>query len=125
MTMGSVSVSIRTPDNLTVQAPLGGAVIPRDQDLTLRWKGQGTISIVLSRYDRTTNKSTPLLQLRPTLNSGHAVIPAKLLSQLPLRRDFVFTFILSNRKETTVVQQYSGKILVQAASIYNTYVSLR
>ncbi len=125
MTMGSFNLSIRTPENLTVQSPLGGSVIPRDQDLTLQWKGQGTISIVLSWYDRTSSRSIPLLQLRPRLNSGHAIIPAKLLSQLPLKRDFVFTFILSNRKETTVVQQYSGKILVQAASIYNTYVTLR
>ena len=125
ITMGILNLSIRTPEDLTVQAPLGGAVILRDQDLALRWKGQGTISIIVSSYDRLTNKSKPLLQLKPRLNSGYAVFPAKLLSTLEPRREYVFTFILSNRKEMTVVQQYTGKILVQAASIYNTHVSLR
>jgi hypothetical protein len=125
LAVGNVNVAIQTPDSLDVLSPRGGTIIPRNRDLTLRWKGRGNISIVVSWYDKIKKKSWPLLELKPRSNHGQAVIPAKLLSVLPPKRDFVFTFILSNRKETTVVQRYTGKILVQAASVYNSYVELR
>jgi hypothetical protein len=54
------------------------------------------------------------------------VIPAKLLRDLPGYRYVVFTFILANRKETTIVQpQFAGTVIAQAASIYNCYVQLQ
>jgi hypothetical protein len=37
---------------------------------------------------------------------------------------FVFTFILSNREEQSF-PEYEGPVLVQAASVFNTYIEIR
>jgi len=58
-------------------------------------------------------------------NTGHAIIPAKFLTQLPAQRLFVFTFILANKKEIVLVTPLSGKLFVQAAAIHNSYIELR
>ena len=43
----------------------------------------------------------------------------------PPQRLFVFTFILSFKKELAAMAPLSGKIFVQAASAHNSYVELR
>lgn len=123
---GRIEQTIRTPDDLTVQSPLGGSIVPRDRDLVVRWRGgNGKLSIVASRFDPGTKKSFPLLEFRSKANLGRAVIPARLLRQLPHPAYYELTFILSNRKEVEPPAGYTGKILVQAASVYNSYIELQ
>jgi hypothetical protein len=52
------------------------------------------------------------------------VLDARVLALLPPGRHFVFSFIAANRQEITV-GQYQGKVLVQAAAVYNIYVELK
>ncbi len=120
------TVSIQTPEDLTVLSPRGGAVIPRTKDLDIRWNGgKGKMSVIVSQYDPPTRTVKPILELRVKANNGKAVVPAKLLSTLPQQRYFVLTFILANRKEVTVTQPATGTILVQAAAVHNCYVEVR
>jgi hypothetical protein len=122
---GRIDVSVRSPDNLTVESPKGGSIHSRDRDLALQWTGaNGKVTIIISAFDRFSRRSFPLLELRPRENTGRALIPASLLRQLPRRQDFVFTFILSNRRDASVVQSQGGRVLVQAASVYNSYIQL-
>ena len=123
---GRFDLSIRTPDDLAVLKPAGGAVYSRDRDIPLAWVGgKGLLRIILSAYDRTTKKVFPLLELRPDRNTGRALIPSSLVRQLPKRHDFVLTFILSNRREISLTQASRGRILVQAASVFSTYIQIQ
>lgn len=124
---GGLTQPVESPGNLTVLSPKGGTIVPRDRDLDLTWQGTGgRISIVISSFDPLTRRSRPLIELRLRANTGRALLPAKLLRQLPAyQKHFVFTFLLAQRQENVVVQQYSGKILVQAAAVYNSYIELR
>jgi hypothetical protein len=123
---GRIEQSIRTPDDLVVESPAGGSTVPRDKDLVVRWKGgNGKLSIIASRVDPLTKKTFPLLEFRSRANLGKAVIPARLLKQLPKTSYYVLTFILSNRKEFDAPAGFSGRGLVQAASVHNSYIVLR
>jgi hypothetical protein len=122
---GRFDVSVRSPDRLAIQSPRGGGVYSREKDLPLQWTGSnGKMTIVVSAFDRVSKRSSPLLELRSRENTGSAVIPSSFLKQLPRRQDFVFTFILSNRKDASVIQSQAGRVLVQAASVYNCYIQL-
>jgi len=120
------TVGIETPEALSVLAPRGGSVLPRDKNAEILWKGgKGKVSIIVSQYDLLLKRAKPLLELRVKSNTGRAMLPVKLLAMLPAQRYFVLTFILANRKEISVSQPASGTILVQAASVYNSYVEVR
>jgi hypothetical protein len=119
-------VTTETPQELKVISPAGGTIVSRTRDLHLRWTGgKGRLSVVLGVFEPLQKKSRPLFELRVKANTGHAVIPAKFLAQLPAQRIFVFTFILANKKEIVQVAPLSGKLFVQAASIHNSYVELQ
>jgi hypothetical protein len=118
--MGIIAASIKSPDSLIVYSPAGGSVVPKNRNLQLRWSGQGELSIIISYVSPTTK---PLLQIRPLVNRGSAVLGTKLLRLLPGGRKYWFTFILSNRDDSRIVNQ--SKILVQAASAYNCMIELR
>ena len=122
-----LTVSVRTPDELVVHSPLGGARVSRTQDLKLLWTGaNGRLDIVISTYDPTRRKSRPILTLNPPASAGRAVLPARLLSGLPVAsRFYVFTFILSNRTESISVPQYPARAFARAADVYNSYVEIR
>ena len=121
-----LNVAIETPEALSVLSPRGGAVLLRNKNAEILWKGgKGKVSIIVSQYDPLLKRAKPLLELRVKANTGRAVLPVKLLAMLPAQRYFVLTFILANRKETPVSQPASGTILVQAASVYNSYVEVR
>jgi hypothetical protein len=123
---GALSIGIRSPDALKVLSPAGGSIIPRTQDLLVKWTGgNGNLRIIVSTYEPLTKRSIPVLELRPRTNTGSGLIPASMLHQFPRGPFFVFTFILSNRQELTAIQGTVGKILVQAASVSNSYVELR
>ena len=126
---GSRTESIVAPARVQVQSPpvIGQGVIERTRDLELLWRGgQGAMSIVISKYDPVTKKARPLLELRSRANSGRALLPAKILKELPrFQRYFIFTFVLANRREFRYGANSSGRTLVQAASIVNRYVELR
>jgi hypothetical protein len=125
-TVGVLNVGINAPDKLVVLSPVGGSVIPRDRDLLLRWKGRnGQLNIIICTFDPLSKGSRPVLELRPRSDLGQALVPASILRQLPRDPYFVFTFILSNRKELTIIQGQTGKVLVQAASVYSSYIELR
>jgi hypothetical protein len=122
--VGVIGDSINTPDDLNVISPRGGTVHTRNDDLVIRWTGGGSISIIIqSRLLSTANvaKTRPLLLITPNINRGRLTLNPKILALLPKGKDFVFTFVLANRKEVKV-PRYSGKVLLQAASIYNSYV---
>lgn len=126
MQLGRAEVSVLSPDDVRVLSPAGGSIVSRDRDLPLRWTGSnGRLTIILSAYDRLSRRVFPLLEFRPRLNTGHALVPATLLRQLPQKGTFVFTFVLSNRREVTSVQARGGMVLVQAASVYNSYIEIR
>jgi len=126
---GSRSESILAPTRVQVQSPpvIGQGVVERTKDLELLWRGgQGTMSIIISTFDPATRKTRPLLELRSRANSGRALLPAKILQQLPrFQRHFIFTFVLANRREFGPTLNTSARVLVQAASIVNRYVELR
>jgi hypothetical protein len=119
-------VTTETPDELKVVSPAGGTIVSRARDLHLRWTGgKGRLSVILGVFDPLQKKSRPLFELRVKANTGHAIIPAKFLAQLPAQRLLVFTFILANKKEIVQVTPLSGKLFVQAAAIHNSYIELR
>lgn len=120
------TAAIRTPDALTVQSPAGGSIISRNRDLPLRWTGRGNLAIIISAYDPSTQRVRPFLHLRPRMNTGGALLKARILALLPHdRRFWVFTFVLANRDASLVLEGFQGGVLVQAASVYNSYVELR
>ena len=125
--MGSISQAIRSPDNLVVHSPAGGSVISREKDLVLRWTGAvGRLSVIVSSFNPWTKRTHPLLEFRSKANSGRALIPGKLLRELPGQHPYyVFTFVLANRLENVTLEQFTGRVMVQAASVYNSYVELR
>jgi hypothetical protein len=121
-----LTVTEQTPEALAVLAPRGGAIHSRAVNLPISWNGgKGKMTVIISTYDTVKKKARPLLELRVRTNNGRAVIPAKLLSQLPSGTTFLLTFVLANKTTTTVTQPVSGKVLSQAAAVYNVFVELR
>jgi hypothetical protein len=117
--------SVQTPEDLTVLAPVGGSVLSRSKQVDLRWTGGGNIVIVISTYNPVTGKTRPVLQLQPAVNTGKAVIEPRLLALLPQTKNYVFTFIIANRVDRLLGGLPKDRILVQGASVYNSYVQLQ
>ena len=117
--------SIQTPEDLIVQAPVGGSVLSRSKQVDLRWTGRGNLIIVISTYNPLTGRTKPVLQLQPAVNTGNAVIDPHVLQLLPQVRNFVFTFIIANRFDRLLGGMPKDRILVQAASVHNSYVQLQ
>ena len=117
--------SIQTPEDLIVQAPAGGSVLSRSKQVDLRWTGRGNLIIVISTYNPLTGRTKPVLQLQPAVNTGNAVIDPHVLQLLPQVRNFVFTFIIANRFDRLLGGMPKDRILVQAASVHNSYVQLQ
>ena len=117
--------SVQTPEDLIVQDPAGGSVLSRSKQLDLRWSGSGKIVIVISTFNTVTGKTRPVLQLQPAFNTGRAVIDPHVLQLLPQVRNFVFTFIIANRFDRLLGGMPKDRILVQAASVHNSYVQLQ
>ncbi|HUI11114.1 MAG TPA: hypothetical protein VL221_12355 [Bacteroidota bacterium] len=113
------------PADLRVLAPAGGSVLSRTKQVDLRWTGGGPIRIVISTYNTLTGKTRPVLQLMPDVNTGSAVIEPSVLALLPRVRYYVFTFIIANRSDRLLGQQQQDRTLVQAASVYNSYVQIQ
>jgi hypothetical protein len=123
---GALSVRIPAPGSLDVLSPAGGGMYSRDKDMLLKWKGSGgKLQIIVSIFEPLLKKSIPILELRPRVNTGKALLRASVLAQLPRTPYYVFTFVLSNRTEMVSAQAQMGKVLVQAAEIYNSYIELR
>jgi hypothetical protein len=126
----SSGFSVKSPDDLQVLSPAGGSILSREKQLELRWTGEGSLDIVISVIDPSfspanTTGIKPLLNLHPKVNTGRAILESRILQLLPKGRFFVFTFILRSRDERQpVVGSFSGGILIQAASLYNSYVQL-
>ncbi len=118
--------SIQSPEDLRVLSPVGGSVVHKGRDLLLRWTGKGDVWIVVSAYNPATKTSKPLLQVVPTdPGRNRAVLSAQTLRLLPANRFYWFTFMFYNRQERGGMNQYQGKILIQAASVYNSLIELR
>lgn len=121
-----LTVKEQTPEALAVLTPRGGAIHSRSKDLPISWDGgRGKMSVIISSYEPVLKRVRPLLELRVRTNNGRAVIPSKLLSQLPARTSFILTFVLANRTESVITQPVSGRVLSQAAAVYNVFVELR
>lgn len=121
-----LTVTEQTPEALAVLSPRGGAIHSRAVNLPVAWNGgKGKMTVIISTYDTVRKKARPLLELRVRTNNGRAVIPAKLLSQLPSGTTFVLTFVLANKTSTMVTQPVAGRVLSQAAAVYNVFVELR
>ena len=118
--------SVVTPEDLTVLAPPGGSILSRLKPVELHWKGNGNISIIVSSYNLLTGKTKPILQLQPAVNTGSAVIEPHVLQLLPQTKYFVFTFIIANKGDRPLGGlSVNDRILVQAASVYNSYVQFQ
>lgn len=122
--IGPIAVSIETPEDINIQSPRGGTIISRDRDLVLSWTGQGNLFFVISAYDLPARKSKPIFQVKVRDGSHRAVLSSKILRLLPPQRMYVFTFAMANKKEIAPVG-FQGRVLVQATSVYNSYVELR
>lgn len=121
-----LTVGERSPEALNVLSPRGGAIHARSSNMPIAWNGgKGKMTVIISYYDVIRKKTRPLLELRVRTNNGRAVIPAKLLAQLPPGTTFVLTFVLANKTVTTVTQPVTGRVLTQAAAVYNVFVELR
>lgn len=121
-----LTVGERSPEALNVLSPRGGAIHPRSSNMPITWNGgKGKMTVIISYYDVVRKRSRPLLELRVRTNNGRAVIPSKLLAQLPAGTTFVLTFVLANKTVSTVTQPVSGRVLTQAAAVYNVFVELR
>jgi len=125
LSTAALTVSIDSPGDVNVTSPRGGSVLSRNQDLILQWKNKGNMSIVISMIDPVSKAHKPVLNILPGPDRERAVLSSKVLRLLPPNRVYVFTFSVSNRRELVNTAQYSGRILVQAASVYNSYVELR
>jgi hypothetical protein len=122
---GVIDISLKAPPAISVSSPAGGTVIPRNQDLIMRWGGAGQMTIYVSVRNLLTNRSRPVVRLTPVVNRGHARLPVKVLRALLPDRYYVFTFVLANRREDVLVARYKANVLAQAATVYNSYVELR
>ena len=80
--------------------------------------------IAISIYDGTRHLYKPIFKVGLRENRRHAVLASRILKLLPPER-YVFTFVLENRKESEQVSGFNNQVLVQAASVYNSYVELR
>lgn len=121
-----LTVQEETPEALTVTAPRGGTIHPRSQKLPVAWTGgKGKMSVIISSYHPITKRTRPLLELRVRTNNGRAFIPPQVLTQLPRGEMFVLTFVLANRTERSVTQPVNGRVLTQAAAVYNIFIELR
>jgi len=120
--INATGASIVSPGELSVSAPAGGAVLSRERNLELAWRGEGNLSIIISAYDSVLQRTKALLHLRPRVNRGRAVLGARILRLLPPGRKFVFTFVLSNRRLEDVIRPYRGQVLLQASEVHNTFV---
>ena len=123
-TIGGFTAAIVSPQNLVIHSPRGGSVIRRDRNLAMTWTGLGSLSFVISSYDPVTRRSKPLFLINVKNNREYAVLSSKLLQLLPGGHLYLFTFVLANRKEIDTVTRFSGRVLVQASSVYNSYVEL-
>ncbi len=120
------TLDIRTPPALSVQSPVGGQRISRTQPLDIRWTGSGKILIVVSEYFPLVRKARPLLIVQPVDNLGHLIVRPRVMALLPAQHQmYVLTFVLYNREEGAKLGGYQEGVLVQASSVYNTYVELQ
>jgi hypothetical protein len=117
--------SVVIPEDLKVLAPVGGSVLSRTEQIVMRWTGSGDLVIVISTFNPLTGKSRPVLKLEPEVNTGTAVIDPRLLQLLPQSRNFVFTFIIANKADRLLGGLPKDRVLVQAASVYNSYLQLQ
>ena len=128
-TVGHISATIRSADDLKIFGPLSGSAVPRLQPLELRWIGSGDMTIVISAWDSVNQVAIPAATIEPDYNIGQAEIPLRVMAGLAIRfpriHYYVITYILQNRKEDQTATQYHSGVLVHAALVYNTYVHLR
>jgi hypothetical protein len=122
--INGTGVTIEAPGTLTVQSPVGGSVISRDEDLELRWTSDGDVVVIVSQLESPLNPK-PVLYLRPSADKA-AIVSAKVLQFLSPDQVYFFTFVRANRNEVRVVRRFFDMtVLVQAASVYNVVVVLR
>lgn len=117
------AVSIVSPPDLSVLAPAGGAVLRRDRNLELLWRGEGHISIIISAYDPVLRRTHALFFLRPRVNRGRAVLDTRILRLIPPGRYFIFSFVLANRRVEDIVRPSAGQVLLQASDVHNVLVA--
>jgi hypothetical protein len=124
--LSALNVNVDSPDSLVVLQPRGGTVLQRTERTVIRWTGgTGKVSIIVSRYDPVLKTVVPLMEMRVKANTGRAAIPKKVMAMFPAQRYFVLTFVLSNRKEVQFNGAASATLLVQAASVYNSFVEVQ
>ena len=120
---------IDSPDKVTLTNPKPYSLVFADEDLTLRWRGKSGESVVavISFYDEAQKRvGRPIMELKTSSSTNAMLIPTKLLGLIPKTSNgkYVITLISANRKEVTV-DGYSGRVLVQSASIHNVAVTLK
>lgn len=124
--VGPINVTIDAPRPITVEAPKGGGIYSRDQNLILHWVGPSGVQIYLSVVvNQLTGETKPLLMFKPLGTSGKAVINSNVLRLLPAERHYVLSFVLANRKVIHGLNTFHADVLAQAAFVYNCYVEIR
>jgi hypothetical protein len=124
--IGAIDESILTPDTISLLSPRAGSAIPRDKELLFQWRsgGTGKMRVIVTRYVETRKGFVSLVEFRVRVNRGSATVPAAIMKQLP-PGIYLLTFIQANRREEIVVDRYTGRLTIQAASVYNCLVGLQ
>jgi hypothetical protein len=127
--LGTVTASIRSPDDLRIIAPRSGSVVPKNRALDLEWLGSGKMTIVVSAWDSARGVAIPALSFDEDFSSGFQrigpIILASLAARFPHLRFFMISYILENRSENYPVARYRSNVLVHTVLVYNTYIELQ
>jgi hypothetical protein len=121
---------IVSPAEVRLTDPKPNALVFRDEDLIVRWKGEAgqSVAVIIALFDDNQKvPGKPLMKLVVPAHANSLLVPSKLLQLIPKTSEgrYVFTIISSNVSDNGGIAGYSGKVLVQSSSIHNVSVLLR
>jgi hypothetical protein len=119
------SISVQTPDEITIISPKSTSIISKNDDLHVQWTGKvESFRVIISGLRG--SDIQPILQINLKKSDGNITIPAKILALLPTDtyQTFVFSFISSKTKEVQV-SNFSDEIFVVASSIHDVVLTVQ
>ena len=118
------SVTVRSPDDLTITTPKSNSIIVRDEDLRVKWKGKAeSLRLIISGIKGTDFQ--PFLQINLIKSGGEVIIPSKILALLPTEafQTYVFSFI-SFKESKLHVKEFPEEIFSVALSVHNIVLTV-
>mgnify|MGYP001617511834 CR=1 FL=1 len=95
----------------------------------MKWNGRDEIGLIVSvvvHDPHVVNRliTKPIFSTLVKKDNGRVKVSRKILRALPAAEAYVITFVRMHR-EVKTINRFNGKVLVQAASIYNSVFTLR